>query len=215
VVAAALPLGFVTLLVSLQANVPRLFIEQALGLEHLGLFAAASQLTTAGGNVVGAVGMAVNGRLARAFAEGRTSEFARAIASYSIGGVACGAAGAVLSALIGGPLLAVVYRHEYASGGPLLVWLSIAAGAGYAGSFLGYGMTMAQRTVAQLPLFAGAVLVSAIASACLVPLYGVTGAAWATACGNVFQVVGSVYILHTALVARRRTIEAETAVASS
>ena len=52
----SLPLGFVMMLISLNSNIPRYFIEKYLGERELGLFAALAYLMVAGGMVVSALG---------------------------------------------------------------------------------------------------------------------------------------------------------------
>lgn len=204
IVRSALPLGVVTALVTLQWSIPRFFIERLSGLEDLGVFAAANQLTMALGSAVGAIGMAVNGRLAQAFASGSTHEFRSIVLRLAGVGLAVGLLGAAISAVFGGSVLALVYRRDYASGESVLVWLSLAAGMSYAGSFLGYGMTMTRRFRVQVPLFAMVVAVTGFFCAILVPAYGIRGAAWAAGIGNVVQLAGSAWVLHVALLSRDR-----------
>src|SRR5439155_20649429 len=52
------PLGFTVLLISLQQNVPRFFVQYYVGAAALGVFAAASQLTAAADLIGGALAAA-------------------------------------------------------------------------------------------------------------------------------------------------------------
>jgi hypothetical protein len=49
--------------------------------------------------------------------------------------------------------LTLIYQPEYARQ-DVFIWLMVAAGIGYVGSFLGYGMTAVRYFRVQLPLFA-------------------------------------------------------------
>ena len=71
----ALPLGFVMMLVSLNTNVPRYFIEHYQGTRDLGIYAAITYLMVAGTTVVAALGQSASPRLAQYFADGRTASF--------------------------------------------------------------------------------------------------------------------------------------------
>ena len=73
----ALPLGIVMMLISLNANIPRYFIEHYWGERELGIFAALAYLMVAGNTVVGALGQSASPRLARYYAEGNGRAFRR------------------------------------------------------------------------------------------------------------------------------------------
>src|SRR5262249_39828316 len=71
-----LPLCFAALLLSLNANVPRYFIEGYLGERELGLFAAMAFLLLPGTSIlVAALGQAASPRLARQYAAGDARAF--------------------------------------------------------------------------------------------------------------------------------------------
>jgi O-antigen/teichoic acid export membrane protein len=195
----ALPLGLVMMLISLNTNIPRYFIENTLGEAGLGYFAAMASFQVAGTTVVGALGQAASPRLAQYYAAGRRPEFARLLARMVMMGAALGVAGVGASLIVGRPLLMLLYRPEYAERPDVFVWLMVAAGLSYVASFLGYGMTAARRFGPQLPLFAATVAVCATACALWVPRVGMVGAAWSLAAMAVVQSVGSSYIVWRAL----------------
>jgi O-antigen/teichoic acid export membrane protein len=177
----ALPLGAIVLLTSLQQNVPRYFVQHAGGEIALGLFAAAAQLTAAGGIVVAALGRATTPRFARLLASGDLDGF-RALARKIAGrGLLLGGCGAALAAVAGAPILRLLYGAEFAPAAPTLVVLSVAAGFGFVGSLLGYALT-AGRVIAVQPLLLSFTLVALVAACfALVPAHGTMGAAWAFA----------------------------------
>jgi O-antigen/teichoic acid export membrane protein len=61
----SLPLGFVMMLISLNTNLPRYFIERYLGQRELGIFAAMAYLQVVGTTVIAALGQSASPRLAR------------------------------------------------------------------------------------------------------------------------------------------------------
>jgi O-antigen/teichoic acid export membrane protein len=195
----AAPLGVVMAIMSLQVNVPRYFIQQELGAAELGIFAAANQLTLAGGNIITAFAAAASPRLVRCIESRDGEAFQSMLFRLVLFGLALGAGGALLSAFAGGPILAALYRPDYARAASVLVWLSVAAGFTYAGSFLGYGMTIAGAMRSQTPLFVIVLLCTALGCLVLVPRFGVSGAAMSMGFGALIQVLGSMVIVRRAL----------------
>jgi O-antigen/teichoic acid export membrane protein len=177
-----------------QAAIPRYFIERYAGKEALGLFASASQLTTSGNTVVGAIGAATLPRLAKWRAAGSRKFWVLARQMVLVG-AGLGVAGVLTSLLIGRQVLTLVYRPEFAAAYPVLVVLSLAAGAGFVAQFQGWVHTAA-RVLAVQPLILGVTLaVLAGCSAVLVPLWGSMGAAWALFASAVVQILASEIVL--------------------
>lgn len=195
----ALPLGVVLFLISLQTNLPRFALEDAWGEGALGVFAALSYVMVAGTTVVNAVGQSATPKLSRlAVAQDRTG-FLSLLGKLLLLGAALGVAGVAIAALGGGPLLSLLYRPEYAEHLAAFVWLMAAAGVGFVGSFLGYGLTAARVLRAQAPLFAAVCAAAALGSTLWVPIHGLTGGAWALLLAAVVQVMGSAALLAVAL----------------
>jgi O-antigen/teichoic acid export membrane protein len=190
----SLPLGFVMLLISLNTNVPRYFIEHYLGERELGIFAAIAYLMVAGSMVVNALGQSASPRLAKHYASGEARAIRHLLGKLiAISGL-LGVAGVALVVLAGESLLTMIYRPEYASHTDVFLLLMVAAGLGFIASFLGYAMTAARYFKVQAPLFAVVTAVSVLACLWLVPLYGLRGAAMALVLAAAVQLLGSLAI---------------------
>ena len=196
---AALPMGIVALLVSLNTNIPRYFIQWSAGERQLGIFAAAGFLLSAGNLVAGSLGQAAITRLSRAFAAARVAQFLGLLRRLCLIGMGMGLAGVVIAILFGGELLARLYRPEYAEARHILVWLMITAGVGYVAQFTGVAMTAARVLRPQLPLFGVVTAAIAAASAWLIPTIGVLGSVLAMLIGTSIQLAGSVLVLKIAI----------------
>ena len=198
----ALPMGFVMMLISLNVNIPRYFIEQQLGQRELGIFAAITYLQIAGNTVISALGQSATPRLAKLYIERANADFQTlllkliAIASL-FGGIGIGVA-----SIAGHAVLSLLYRPEYAEQSEVFIWVMVASAIGYVSSVLGYGMTAARYFKPQLPLFAFVALAIASLSVWLIPTQGLHGAAIVLVIGALVQFVGSLGILAYAL---RRT----------
>jgi O-antigen/teichoic acid export membrane protein len=190
-----LPLGFVMMLISLNSNIPRYFIEKYLGEYDLGIFAAIAYLMVAGGMVVNALGESANPRLAKYYAAGDSKAF-RTLLFKLVGiGAFLGVMG-VFVALVGGrQIITLLYRPEYANHTDLFVWLMLATAVNYVSSFLGYGMTAARYFRIQMPLFFIVTAISAMACFWLVPNMGLRGAAIALLIGAIVQTVFSLGVI--------------------
>lgn len=199
ILADALPLGAVMMLISLNTNIPRYFIEAEAGEYALGLFTPLAQLVIAGGLVVNALGQSAAPRLAKLFAAGDRNGFLRLVwIMVGMAAVLC-LAGVALVKVAGAEILTLIYSEEYARHTPLLLLFTLLAGLQFAGSFVGYAMTAARRYRVQLPLFVVVTLVCTAGSYWLIPAYGLDGAVYALMLSALVTLAGSVAILVSAL----------------
>jgi O-antigen/teichoic acid export membrane protein len=202
----ALPLGLVLALMSLTTNIPRYFVERYLGEGELGIFAAISYIMVAGLTVTYALGQATSARLARYYAEGEEAKFLGLLLRLVGIGTLLGIAGVLVSLVAGQEILALLYRPEYAERVDIFLWLMIAAAIMYVASLLGYGMTAARYFRVQVPLFAFAGGISAVACLWLVPAAGLKGASIALIISALVQFGGCLAVTVYALKVLRRKI---------
>jgi O-antigen/teichoic acid export membrane protein len=190
----AAPLGFVMMLIALNASVPRYIVQQVLGAEALGIFAAIAYIERAGTTLVGALGQAASPRLAQHHAAGNTRAF-RALLGKLLGiGGAIGAGGVLVALLAGRPLLALLYEEAYARA-DVFAWVMVAAGLWYMASFLGYAAT-ARRIIGWQPVvLCAAVGVALLTSVLLIPAHGLSGAALAMVAAAAVALVGYAALL--------------------
>ena len=184
----ALPMGCVSGLNSLTANVPRYAIEANLGSTALGHFAALAYLLVAGTQPILALGAAASPRLAHYFCTDRAAY--RLLAHRTVA-LAAGLGLLIVgaAALGGRSFLTLAYGPEYAEHAPALTWLAAAAAASFVAGALGYAVTAARRFPPQLVIAALAFAVCALASAALVPRHGLLGGAWAVLAGEATRLV--------------------------
>lgn len=195
----ALPLGFVMLLMSLNGNIPRYFIQRYMGEGSLGVFAAVSALMVAGTTIVGALGQSASPRLSRHYAMGDRPAYISLLIKLVGVGAVLGIVGIAVAVFGGKWLLAVLYGSEYALQSDLFIWIMLAAGASYAQSFLGYGVTAARRFAIQAPLLAVVTGVTTLGCILLMPSFGIVGAGIAVFIASVVHAVGNMMITMRAL----------------
>ena len=195
----ALPFGVVMGLISLNANIPRYYIEHELGIAALGIFAAMAYPVIAGGLVVGAMGQSALPRLARYYAANDRAGFIHLLLKLQVLVLAPGIIGVLAIAFAGRPILTLLYRSEYANYVNAFLWLGIGAIISNAASLFGYAMTAARHFRSQLPVFVVVTLATAIGCAWLIPRYHMTGAAIALALAAACQAAGGAGVTFYAL----------------
>ncbi|KAF3890654.1 MULTISPECIES: oligosaccharide flippase family protein [Nostocales] len=199
-IALSLPLGIVMMLISLNSNIPRYFIERYLGERELGFFAAVAYLMVAGGIVVNALGESANPLLAKYYVAEDSAAFRSLMFKLLLISVLLGGAGVLVALVAGKQVLSLLYQSEYAKYADLFVWLMLVTAINYMSSFLGYGMTAARYLRIQIPIFVVVTAISAIVCFWLIPTMGLLGAAIALLLSGVVKVIISsgviIYALH-------------------
>lgn len=201
----ALPLSSVMLMGSLCTNMPRYFIEHHMGTRELGMFSAAASLVALGNTVINAMGQAVTPRLAKLFVWEGPSVFAGFTLRLLAFGAGLGVCAVACAVVLGRWVLAFMFRAEYAEHAGLLRALMAAGALGYLASLLGYAVTAARSFRAQMPLFAVVTIATSLASALLIPVYGLMGAAIASGISSAVQLAG-LAILFLRLTTKSRSL---------
>jgi len=190
----ALPLGIVCMIISINANLPRYLLERSLGEAAVGIFAALSQPTLAGGMVMAALGHTFLPRMAKSYATDNLSYLTGLILRL-VG----------LGALLGGVMLAVAlgwgreilawfYRPEYAEHQGTFVWLMVAGAIGYVSSGFGYGQNATREYYRYLAFYSVSAGLGAILGILLIPGFGLKGAAWTVCSTNLLSCLFLVWL---------------------
>jgi O-antigen/teichoic acid export membrane protein len=204
----SLPLGWAGTLASVNAYIPRYALQHYSGLADQGIYSSLAYLVVAVGLIVLALSQSVTTRLARLFAEGEMKEFVRLLVKLSALGVLIPAIGVPASLLVGRPVLTFLYSREYGDHVSLLALLVGTAGITTIAAFLLCGMNAARLFHAQLVISIAAVTVCALASAVLVPRYGLFGAGVAALISSLVTALGGLGVIHRAISERTRVVEA-------
>jgi O-antigen/teichoic acid export membrane protein len=161
----------------------------------LGIFASLGYVVLAINLLVSALGQSVSVRLSHFYAEDGVSEFKRLLAKLCGFGASVGVVGVPVAALIGKPLLTLMYRPEYAEHLTVVLVMVLSAGFTAVGSFLGYGIPAARIFRPQLVLMAVTVGATFVGSMAFIPRFQMMGAALALLLSSVVFVVAAWWIL--------------------
>jgi O-antigen/teichoic acid export membrane protein len=160
-----------------------------------GIYASLAYLIVAINLVVAALSQSVTTRLARLYADGEIKRFVHLLIKLSQVGLLILAVGAPAALFVGRPLLTLLYRREYGDHAGLLALLVGTAGLNTIGTFLFCGVTAARSFRAQVPVYFAAMLMAGIASALLVPRYGINGAGVGLLLSAITFVLGSMWVI--------------------
>jgi O-antigen/teichoic acid export membrane protein len=178
----SLPLGVVGMLDSLNANVPRYFIEHLHGKAGLGYFSATAYIMMAGQTVISALADAARPRLARLFILD-LREFKSLLFKLLALGSLIGLAGIAAAVVAGRRILGILYGPDYADHADVFTVLMIAAALWYLSGFVYTALTACRVFLIQVALFGVSLMATTIACVILIPTFGLAGAAWSLCAG--------------------------------
>lgn len=180
----ALPMGCVSMLVSLNTNIPRYLIEQHLGERELGIFASMAYLIVLGRTIVFALGQSATPRLAKYYAAGKRKIFLTLLLKLMGIAALLGLTNILAAYVAGENILTLIYNPEFAKYSHVFVLLMIAAGFVYTETFLNYALTATRHFKIQVLLILVVAFITVLACFWLIPSQGLVGAAIAMIMAN-------------------------------
>jgi O-antigen/teichoic acid export membrane protein len=175
----SLPLGLVSAIASLGANIPRYSIRHVLSVAELGIFASIAYPVAATTVVANSLGQSALARLSRLFAEGRIGEFQQLVLKLVAFGAGIAFVAVLLVSAVGNWLLSLLYTPEYARQGSLFQLLALTAGLNAIGCFLFYALSATRQFKVQLAISLASLLTTFVCSTLWVPRWRLIGAALA------------------------------------
>jgi O-antigen/teichoic acid export membrane protein len=175
----ALPLGVAMLLVTVNPNVPRYFIEATVGLAALGLFTSMAHFVVAGRMAINALSQAAFPRLADLHAAGDRAAFRWLLIRLIAVSALPGSIGLLVAIVFGRELLSLIYGPRFADGADVFPWIMLVGVVLYAQTPFGYALTATQQIKIQPLIFGITVVVNVVGCFLLIPVYGLFGATFA------------------------------------
>lgn len=184
----AVPLGVVMLLISLNVNIPRYFIERYSGVDELGYFGAIGYIAVASSTFVYALGQASSARLAVYGVKDRPN-FIKLMSRLLLMTLLLGACSLIVAVLWGQQILSLVYNPAYSAYSSAFVWIMVGAAFEYSASMFLYGITALRAFSVQVGGYVFIVLLKLVLCYLWVPALGLIGAAYASAAVGATQFV--------------------------
>lgn len=200
IIILALPLGISVMLVALQSNIPRFFLEKFFNLETVGVFSVFYYFIIVGGIVINSICQFISPKFSILFKENKMHELNKL--TIQAWGMAAflGISGLIVSITLGDFFVNILYGSHY------LFWIDVLNIIMFAGLFTylsvvnGYLMTSLGLIKIQLPLFLFLTIFTLVLCWTLIPAYGLLGAAWATVASSAAQFILSTLILYMNMV---------------
>lgn len=170
------PLGLVALLGTLFTSLPRLFLDKFSGREDVGYFVAMSSLLVAGTLIVAALTRSVSPRLAKYYAE-NIKAYKSLLLKLILIGIVLGVTGIIIAVSAGKLILTILFKPEYAEHSNVFVIIVMAGLLLILFSFMNVGLTAARKFAIQVPIYATCAIACCLCSLCLIPKFGMKGAA--------------------------------------
>ena len=172
-----LPLGISLWLTRTAQSAPPLVLERYTDLAAVGVFGAMSYLNTSLSMMSGVLGSASAARLRRFYRNGQQRDFARLAVKLTLLSASLGATGVLIAWLAGAPLLGLLFGEGYQRV-DIFVIMMLAAAISITGDPLLTAISAGQAFKRRLTISGTACAVAFGVSMLLIPVYGITGAAW-------------------------------------
>ncbi|WP_114571733.1 oligosaccharide flippase family protein [Exiguobacterium flavidum] len=206
----ALPLGFVALLVSLNANIPRLFVGQKLGTAELGYYASIAYLLVLGSLFIHSLIAVLLPNFSSEDGERQALPALRKLTRSMFG--VTNVIGILLiffSYLFGEWGLTILYNASFAEYNTIFVLMMVAALFFYNSTVIQALLTGFQQfRIQSIALFVS-VIINVVACSFLIPAYGLYGATIAYATCALSQIVMMAPALWQSLYPRKRVVAIE------
>ncbi|MGD9126511.1 MAG: oligosaccharide flippase family protein [Planctomycetia bacterium] len=173
----SLPIGITVMLISLNVNIPRYFIEVFHGETTLGIFGPLSYFMVLGNEVVLALGQSAAPRMARYYVHGNRGAIVRLLLREKAVGAVFGISGVVLAALAGSWALTLAFGPEYAKYSHVFLLLMLTSGINLVFGFCRMFLTAARAFWIQIPIRICSVSTMALSCLIFIPSDGISGAA--------------------------------------
>lgn len=196
IIKIGMPLGVAVMLVSLQVNIPRYFLEKYEGVELVGVFTILSYFVVIGGIVINSICQYLSPNFSKFYRDMEVVRLKRLILSALSISLFLGMTGLAISLLLSDFILNIIYGSHYIKYSYLLPYIMVSGIFTYLSVVNGYLLTSLKILKPQMFIFLFLVCLTTIYSCFLIPLYGLNGAIFTTILSSVSQFVISSIVIY-------------------
>ena len=191
---SAIPMGISLGIVTLQSNIPRLFLDQYASIQAVGIFTVLSYFIIVGSIFINSICQYLSPRLTHAWNHNR-AYFKKllSIALLVAGGL--GLIAIFLSYFMGEFVLKLVYGAEYIAYADAFVLTMVAGFILYLATVLGYTLTAIGFIKQQVYLFSIVLIFSVLVSYLCIPEYGIVGGIYTLMVSYLVQCILSLLVV--------------------
>ena len=191
---SAIPMGISLGIVTLQSNIPRLFLDQYASIEAVGIFTVLSYFIIVGSIFINSICQYLSPRLTHAWNHNR-AYFKKLLSMALLVAGGLGLIAIFLSYFMGEFVLKLVYGAEYIAYADAFVLTMMAGFILYLATVLGYTLTAIGFIKQQVYLFSIVLIFSVLVSYLCIPEYGIIGGIYTLMVSYLVQCVLSLLVV--------------------
>ena len=191
---SAIPMGISLGIVTLQSNIPRLFLDQYASIEAVGIFTVLSYFIIVGSIFINSICQYLSPRLTHAWNHNR-AYFKKLLSMALLIAGGLGLIAIFLSYFMGEFVLKLVYGAEYIAYADAFVLTMVAGFILYLATVLGYTLTAIGFIKQQVYLFSIVLIFSVLVSYLCIPEYGIVGGIYTLIVSYLVQCVLSLLVV--------------------
>ena len=191
---SAIPMGISLGIVTLQSNIPRLFLDQYTSIEAVGIFTVLSYFIIVGSIFINSICQYLSPRLTHAWNHNR-AYFKKLLSMALLVAGGLGLIAIFLSYFMGEFVLKLVYGAEYIAYADAFVLTMVAGFILYLATVLGYTLTAIGFIKQQVYLFSIVLIFSVLVSYLCIPEYGIVGGIYTLMVSYLVQCVLSLLVV--------------------
>ncbi|KAB0652767.1 oligosaccharide flippase family protein [Acinetobacter bohemicus] len=191
---SAIPMGISLGIVTLQSNIPRLFLDQYASIEAVGIFTVLSYFIIVGSIFINSICQYLSPRLTHAWNHNR-AYFKKLLFMALLVAGGLGLIAIFLSYFMGEFVLKLVYGAEYIAYADAFVLTMVAGFILYLATVLGYTLTAIGFIKQQVYLFSIVLIFSVLVSYLCIPEYGIIGGIYTLMVSYLVQCVLSLLVV--------------------
>jgi len=191
---SAIPMGISLGIVTLQSNIPRLFLDQYASIEAVGIFTVLSYFIIVGSIFINSICQYLSPRLTHAWNHNR-AYFKKLLSMALLVAGGLGLIAIFLSYFMGEFVLNLVYGAEYLAYTDAFVLTMVAGFILYLATVLGYTLTAIGFIKQQVYLFSIVLIFSVLVSYLCIPEYGIIGGIYTLMVSYLVQCVLSLLVV--------------------
>jgi O-antigen/teichoic acid export membrane protein len=175
-----MPLGIAVMLISLQANIPKYFLEHYFNVELVGVYTIFYYFIIVGGIVISSVCQYLSPYFSESYRDSNLYELKRAIFNVMLIALILGVLGLAITLPLHGFIIKSIYGSNYIGYSYLLPYMMLAGLFTYFSIVSGYLLTSLNLLKIQMPIFIFLMALTFLFSYWLIPTYGLLGAVYTT-----------------------------------
>ncbi|CAD9197007.1 MATE family efflux transporter [Acinetobacter bohemicus] len=191
---SAIPMGISLGIVTLQSNIPRLFLDQYASIEAVGVFTVLSYFIIVGSIFINSICQYLSPRLTHAWNHNR-AYFKKLLSMALLVAGGLGLIAIFLSYFMGEFVLKLVYGAEYIAYADAFILTMVAGFILYLATVLGYTLTAIGFIKQQVYLFSIVLIFSVLVSYLCIPEYGIVGGIYTLMVSYLVQCVLSLLVV--------------------